>query len=151
MLHTWLDGAVPVFFEHHVVLWKDRQLNIGIRSMKGAFKRMVAGMPIFLTGAQGPGEIAFSRDGAGHLFPLHLLPSTSVLVREHQFLAATGNLEYTFNRVKGITNMMFASPGFSSIGLKTGIFGGGGNMVWNRFTGPGRVEVQSMYMHLPTS
>jgi uncharacterized protein (AIM24 family) len=37
--------------------------------MKGAFKRMVAGMPIFLTEAQGPGEIAFSRDGAGHRFP----------------------------------------------------------------------------------
>jgi uncharacterized protein (AIM24 family) len=51
---------------------------------------MVAGMPIFLTEAQGPGEIAFSRDGAGHLFPLHLMPGKSVLVREHQFLAATG-------------------------------------------------------------
>jgi len=112
VLHTWLDGTVPVFFEHHVVLWKDPPLNIGIRAMKGAFKRMVAGMPIFLTEAQGPGEIAFSRDGAGHLFPLHLKPGTSVLVREHQFLAATGNLEYTFNRVKGVTNMMFASTGF---------------------------------------
>jgi uncharacterized protein (AIM24 family) len=30
-----------------------------MRAMKGAFKRMVAGMPIFLTEAQGPGEIAF--------------------------------------------------------------------------------------------
>jgi len=36
-------------------------------------------------------------------------------------------------------------------GLKTGIFGGGGNMIWNRFTGPGRVGIQSMYLHLPTS
>lgn len=35
-LHTWLDGQVPVFFEHHVVLWKDPQLNIGVKSMKGA-------------------------------------------------------------------------------------------------------------------
>ncbi len=49
-------------------------------------------MPIFMTEAQGPGEIAFSRDGAGHVFPLHLRPGTAVLVREHQFLAATGNL-----------------------------------------------------------
>jgi len=81
VLHTWLDGTVPVYFEHHVVLWKDPALNIGIRAMKGAFKRMVAGMPIFLTEAQGPGEIAFSRDGAGHLFPLHLMPGTAVLVR----------------------------------------------------------------------
>jgi hypothetical protein len=98
VLHTWLDGTVPVFFEHHVVLWKDPPLNISIRAMKGAFKRMVAGMPIFLTEAQGPGEIAFSRDGAGHLFPLHLMPGTAVLVREHQFLAGTGNLGYTFNQ-----------------------------------------------------
>jgi uncharacterized protein (AIM24 family) len=36
-------------------------------------------------------------------------------------------------------------------GLKTGIFGGGGNMIWNRFTGPGRVGIQSMYLHMPTS
>jgi hypothetical protein len=23
VLHTWLDGTVPIYFEHHVVLWKD--------------------------------------------------------------------------------------------------------------------------------
>ena len=76
-LHTWLDGSVPVFFEHHIVLWKDPGLDIGIRAMKGAFKRMVAGMQIFLTEARGPGEIAFSRDGVGHVFPLHLSPGTA--------------------------------------------------------------------------
>jgi uncharacterized protein (AIM24 family) len=36
-------------------------------------------------------------------------------------------------------------------GLKTGMFGGGGNLVFNRFTGPGRVGIQSMYFHLPSS
>ena len=36
-------------------------------------------------------------------------------------------------------------------GLKTGIFGGSGQLVFNRFTGPGRVGVQSMYLHLPTA
>lgn len=202
VLHIWLDGSVPVFFEHHVVLWKDPALNIGVRAMKGAFKRMVAGMPIFLTEAHGPGEIAFSRDGAGQLFPLHLPVGASVLVREHQFLAATGNLDYTFNRVKGVSNMLFGSTGFfvdrfsathqagvlwlhaygnvfekvlgpneqidvepggwvyrdesvrmdvQMFGLKTGIFGGSGNLIWNRFTGPGRVGIQSMYLHLPTT
>jgi uncharacterized protein (AIM24 family) len=80
--------------------------------MKGAFKRMVAGMPIFLTEAQGPGEIAFSRNGGGHLFPLHLMPGKALLVREHQLLAATGNLEYTFNRVKGVSNTLLGSTGF---------------------------------------
>ena len=35
-------------------------------------------------------------------------------------------------------------------GLKTGVFGGSGNLVFNRFTGPGRVGIQSGYEHLPT-
>lgn len=72
VLHLWLDGSTPVFFEHHVVLWKSPEMQIGMHAIHGAFKRMVAGMQVFLTEARGPGEIAFSRDGAGHVFPLHL-------------------------------------------------------------------------------
>ena len=202
VLHTWLDGSLPIFFEHHVVLWKSPQLQIGIHAMKGAFKRAIAGMPIFMTEASGPGELAFSRDGVGHVFPLHLQPGTAIEVREHQFLAATGNLDYGFTRQKGIGNMLFGSTGFfvdrfaamqsegvvwlhgygnvfekvlapgeqidvepggwiyrdESVrmdpmvyGLRTGIFGGSGNLVFNRFTGPGRVGIQSMYVHLPTT
>jgi len=202
VLHVWLDGTVPLFFEHHVVLWKQPQLEIGMHALHGAFKRMIAGMPIFLTEARGPGEVAFSRDGAGHVFPLHLTPGMAVEVREHQFLAATANLEYGFTRQKGVANMLFGSTGFfvdrfaatrtegvvrlhgygnvfekvladgeqidvepggwiyrdESVrmdpmvyGLRTGIFGGAGNLVFNRFTGPGRVGIQSMYVHLPTT
>ncbi len=33
-------------------------------------------------------------------------------MREHQFLAATGNLDYTFSRVKGVSNMLFGCTGF---------------------------------------
>ena len=36
-------------------------------------------------------------------------------------------------------------------GLKTGLLGGAGNLAFNRFTGPGRVGIQSMYVHLPTT
>ncbi len=36
-------------------------------------------------------------------------------------------------------------------GLRTGMFGGSGSLIWNRFTGPGRVGIQSMYFHLPTA
>ena len=202
VLHVTLDGSVPVFFEHHVVLWKDPPLSIGMRAVHGAFKRMVAGMQIFMTEAHGPGEIAFSRDGVGHVFPIHLTPGQAVEVREHQFLAATGNLDYGFARQKGVSNMLFGSTGFfvdrfhaqqsegvvwlhgygnvfekvlgageqidvepggwiyrdesvrmdaQVFGLRTGIFGGAGQLVFNRFTGPGRVGVQSMYLHLPTS
>jgi uncharacterized protein (AIM24 family) len=38
-----------------------------------------------------------------------------------------------------------------SVGLRTGIFGGSGNLFWNRFTGPGRLGIQSMYVHMPTA
>ncbi len=202
VLSMWLDGSMPVFFEHHVVLWKSPQLNIGIKSLQGAFKRMIAGMNIFMTEAQGPGEIAFSRDGAGHVFPLHLPQGSAIEVREHQFLAATSNLDYGFTRQKGVANMLFGGTGFfvdrfaatngegvvwlhgygnvfekvlapgeqidvepggwiyrdESVrmdpmvyGLRTGIFGGAGQLVFNRFTGPGRVGIQSMYVHLGPS
>jgi uncharacterized protein (AIM24 family) len=35
-------------------------------------------------------------------------------------------------------------------GLKTGLLGGSGQLVFNRFTGPGRVAIQSAYVHLPS-
>jgi uncharacterized protein (AIM24 family) len=201
-LSMWLDGTLSVFFEHHVVLWKSPALTIGLMSLKGAFKRFVAGMPIFMTEARGPGEIAFSRDGAGHVLSMHLQPGQAIEVREHQFLAATSNLDYSFTRQKGIANMLFGGTGFfvdrfaattgegvvwlhgygnvfekalapgeqidvepggwiyrdesvrmdpQVYGLRTGIFGGAGQLVFNRFTGPGRVGIQSMYLHLGPS
>ena len=62
--------SVPVYFEHHVLLWKDPSIQIGVKSLRGAFKRVISGMPIFMTEANGPGRIAFSRDGVGQIFPL---------------------------------------------------------------------------------
>lgn len=35
-----------------------------------------------------------------------------------------------------------------SKGLTTSIFGGAGQIFWNRFTGPGKIALQSMYVHL---
>ena len=195
-------ASMPLYFEHHVLLWKDPQVDVGIKAIQGAFKRMVAGMPVFLTEARGPGRIAFSRDGAGHVFGLHLTHGQSVDVREHQFLAATESLEYGFTRVKGVSNILFGGTGFfidsftcrQSEGivwlhgygnvfeielksgeqidiepggwiykdpsvemqtmfqrLSTGIFASAAQISWNRFTGPGRVALQSMYFHMPTA
>jgi uncharacterized protein (AIM24 family) len=31
------------------------------------------------------------------------------------------------------------------------MLGGSGNLVFNRFTGPGRIGIQSMYLHMPTA
>ncbi len=33
-----------------------------------------------------------------------------------------------------------------TMGLKTGIFGGGGKLTWNRFTGPGRLAIQTLFI-----
>src|SRR5580704_3445158 len=71
VLHLELE-SVGVYFEHHILLWKDPAVDVHLKPMKGALKRMLAGMPIFLTGAAGPWRIAFSRDGVGHVFALHL-------------------------------------------------------------------------------
>ena len=81
--------------------------------MQGALKRMMAGMQIFVTEASGPGMIAFSRDLASATSCRSTCPQGRELeVREHQFLAATANIDYTFNRVKGIGNILFGGTGF---------------------------------------
>ena len=197
-LHLEL-GTTGVYFEHHILLWKDPAVQVALRPMKGAFKRVLAGMPFLLTGAHGPGRIAFSRDGAGHVFGLHLQPGMAVDVREHQWLAATDGVEYTFSRVRGVANMLLGGTGFfidnfscseregilwlhgfgnvfeltlgagESIDiepggwiykertvqmqtmlqrLSTGLFGSAGQLCWNRFTGPGKIALQTMYIHM---
>ena len=46
---------MPVYFEHHILLWKNSTITIGLKSLKGALKRMMAGMQIFVTEASGAG------------------------------------------------------------------------------------------------
>jgi uncharacterized protein (AIM24 family) len=83
-----------VYFAHHVVLWKDPQVNVAAMSLAGALTRLFAGMPLVMTEARGPGHIAFSRDAPGELIPVPLQPGQSIDVREHLFLTATSNVHY---------------------------------------------------------
>ncbi|MEJ2596992.1 MAG: AIM24 family protein [Anaerolineales bacterium] len=92
-----------VYFAHHVLLWKDPQVEITMMSMKGAWKRVLSGMSIFMTQAQGPGHIAFTRDAPGELLALPLQPGQSVDVREHIFLVATHAVNYDWFK----TNVWF--------------------------------------------
>jgi uncharacterized protein (AIM24 family) len=191
-----LDGTGGVFFEHHTLLWKDAATNIELKKLPGGLKRKIAGLDFFLTQSRGPGRIAFSHDAPGKILDHHLEPGQGLLVREHHFLAATENLDYTFERVKGVRSMVFGGTGFFvdkfsasngrasvwimgagdvfeavldaneqidieagswlyreasvrmeavTMGLKTGLFGGGGKLTWNRFTGPGRIGIQTMF------
>jgi uncharacterized protein (AIM24 family) len=199
-LHMALDGQVPVYFEHHVLLWKYPQMQIGLHPLKKGLKRRVfGGMPLLLLQAESGGEIAFSRDSPGHIVALHLPAGEGIMVREHQFLAATGNVEYDYTRIKGFANMVYGGGffvdqffagnhegvvwvhGYGNVfekvlepgetidiepggwvyrdhsvemaqevyGFKTGFLGGGGQLVFNRFTGPGKVGLQSAYFHPP--
>lgn len=85
-----------VYFAHHVLLWKETQVAITMMSLKGAWKRVLAGMPVFMTQAKGPGHIAFSRDAPGEMLALPLQPGQAVDVREHMFLVATQQVNYTW-------------------------------------------------------
>ena len=195
-------GSMPIYFEHHILLWKDVSVDVGVKSLAGAFKRALAGMPIFMTETRGSGRIGFSRDGAGHILPIHLRHNQALDVREHQFLAATDAVEYTFNFVRGAANVLFGGTGlfvdtfacraeegivwlhgYGNVfevtlqpgeqidiepggwlykdpsvrmetifqKLSTGFFASAGQIFWNRFTGPGRIALQSMYYHPPTA
>lgn len=192
-------SLAPVYFEHHILLWKSPTVDIYLRPVRGALRRVLAGMQIFVTEATGRGQIAFSRDGVGHIFPLHMKSGEELHVREHQFLAATGNIDYTFERVKGVSNILFGGTGFfidrfhatkgegilwlhgygnvfektlapheqidvepggwlykdTSVRMQTvaqrfttTFFGSAFTLFMNRFTGPGRIAIQSMYVHL---
>ena len=89
-----LAAGDSVYFAHHVLLWKDPQVNITTMPLKGAWKRMFAGLPLIMTQAEGPGHIAFSKDDPGELIPVALPPGQSIDVREHRLLAATSSVTY---------------------------------------------------------
>jgi uncharacterized protein (AIM24 family) len=190
-------GARSVMFEHHVLLWKQTGVDVELKKLPGAIKRKIAGLDFFVTRTAGAGQIAFSRDSPGQCVPLHLRQGEGLDVREHQFVAATDNLDYSFERIKGVQNMLLGGSGFFmdkfratdgdalvwlhghgnvflveldegeqldveaggwlfkdptvkleavTMGLKSGMFGGGGKLTWNRFTGPGRLAIQTMFI-----
>ena len=106
-----LGNQMPIYFEHHILLWKHPGVQIGFKSVKGAAKRFFAGLQIFISEAQGPGNISFSRDSVGQIVALRLQPGQMVEVREHQFLVATGNVDYGFTYVQGAANILFSRTG----------------------------------------
>lgn len=91
-----LASGDSVYFAHHVLLWKDVQVEIKRMPLAGAFTRMLAGLPIVMTAAHGPGHIAFSRDEPGEMIALPLQHGQSIDVREHLLLAATSNVNYSW-------------------------------------------------------
>jgi uncharacterized protein (AIM24 family) len=83
-----------VYFSHHALLHTDPRTRLDNLPMKGAWKRMRAGMPVVMMRAQGPGHIAFSADEPGETLAVPLMPGRAIDVVEHRFLVATGNVGY---------------------------------------------------------
>jgi uncharacterized protein (AIM24 family) len=106
-----LAAGDAVFFEHHVVLWKEPSLAISVMDVGGGIQRLAGGMPRILNVATGPGRIAVSRDAAGELVVLPLAAGTEIDVRGHAFLAGTHSLDYSFVRLKGLTNILHGGDG----------------------------------------
>ncbi len=100
-----------VFFEHHVMLWKEPTVPISAMNTDGGMRRSVGGMPHMVTVANGPGRIAFSRDATGEVVVLPLHPSMELDAREHAFLAGTHSLSYSFVRIKGLANVLHGGSG----------------------------------------
>ena len=209
VVNVELGSQQTIYFEHHILLWKHPGVNLGFMGLKGAGKRFFAGLQIFISTAQGPGNIAFSREAPGQVVALRLQPGQRVDVREHQFLCASSNVDYGFTFVQGAANILFSRTGLfvdqftgaqgegivilhaygnhfekqlaagetldvepggwvwkdGSVQMTTtsiagstrggfmgvlGNFAAGASITLNRFTGPGRVGIQSMTYHPPT-
>src|SRR5579863_9392117 len=106
-----LASGDSVFFEHHVLLWKDETTPLSALSMGGGMKRMLGGMPMVISVAHGPGRVAFSRDASGEVVVLPLHPTMELDVREHAFLAGTHSLTYSFVQIKGLVNILHGGGG----------------------------------------
>jgi len=86
-----------IYFSHHVLLWTDPQTRLDSFRMKGGWNRQLAGMPLVMMTAQGPGHISLSDDHAGEVIAVPLHHGQSMWVREHRFLGATGNVGYDWD------------------------------------------------------
>lgn len=106
-----LDTSHAVYFEHHTILAKGIDLQVGLMPVRGALRRMLAGLPVLLTKASGPGKLSLSRDGVGEIVALDL-QGEEVDVMEHRFLAASATVEYSAQRVRGIKNLLGSGTGF---------------------------------------
>ncbi len=93
-----LTGQEWIYFSHHSLLWVDPSVRLTNMSLAGGWNRMLAGMPLIMMEARGPGHLALSDNHAGDVIALPLMPGQRMWVREHRFLTATGNVGYTWEK-----------------------------------------------------
>jgi uncharacterized protein (AIM24 family) len=93
-----LDAADSVYFSHHVFLHSDPGVRLEALKMGGGWNRMLAGIPLIMMQASGPGHIAISADRPGETLAIPLPAGHAVDVVEHRFLVATTNVQYQWER-----------------------------------------------------
>jgi uncharacterized protein (AIM24 family) len=93
-----LDAEDWVYFSHHSLLHADTQVRLESIKMAGGWNRRLAGIPLIMMKAQGPGFIAFSANRPGETLAIPLQANQSVDVVEHRLLLATGNIGYQWQR-----------------------------------------------------
>jgi uncharacterized protein (AIM24 family) len=107
VLHMELDGSVPVYFEHNVLLWKYPTLEIGLHSL---------------------------RKGLKNVFEKQLEAGESIDIEPGGWVYRDHSVEMSQQSMKFKTGMMSSE-----------------SLWFNRFTGPGRVGVQSAYYTPPAT
>jgi uncharacterized protein (AIM24 family) len=86
-----------IYFSHHVLLWTEPGTQLTNMPMRGAWNRKLAGLPLIMVEGRGPGHVALSDNHAGEVVALPLQHNQQIWVREHRFLTATGNINYSWN------------------------------------------------------
>jgi uncharacterized protein (AIM24 family) len=89
-----LDQEDSVYFSHHVLLHCDTSVRLEMKKMAGGWNRVLAGMPLRMMTASGPGFIAISADHPGETLAVPLPANHAIDVVEHRFLAATSNTAF---------------------------------------------------------
>jgi uncharacterized protein (AIM24 family) len=90
-------GLAPndwVFFSHHHLLWAEPSVRLGALKMAGGWNRRLAGIPLIMLQAGGPGHVAVSDDHPGEVIAIPLAHNQSMIVREHRFLVGTSSVTY---------------------------------------------------------
>jgi uncharacterized protein (AIM24 family) len=89
-----LAESDSVSFVHHGLLHADPAIDLDLRRMPNGWQRSLAGLPVYVMTARGPGHVAISANEPGAIIAVPLPPGHSVDVTEHRFLAVTGNVTY---------------------------------------------------------
>jgi uncharacterized protein (AIM24 family) len=89
-----LDQEDSVYFSHHVLLHCDTSVRLEMTKLGGGWNRMLAGMPLRMMTASGPGFIAISADHPGETLAVPLPANHAIDVVEHRFLTATSNVAF---------------------------------------------------------